>query len=236
MVRSRDGRVYQMGSTGALNAREPGCAWEGALVPTRVSAFPHWHGRVHGSLRSQRCCQFLGSREARVCHAPSESCSMAPFAEGADHAASIPQVDGNLFGLFVEEVACGMHHVVVAASRVQVCGLETSATAGPLMPQLFPSNNFLMRRVPLRTITEASERIKPCPAHHRSLILDALQANGHIPEDHRRIRILAWGRGSEGQLGTDTAGSMSAEGSLAQRIPQDYNHPQVLRLVAASRL
>ncbi len=56
VVRSRDGRVYQMGSTGALNAREPGCAWEGALVPTRVSVFPHRAmGRVNGSLGSQRC-------------------------------------------------------------------------------------------------------------------------------------------------------------------------------------
>ncbi len=162
-----------------------------------------------------------------MCHAASTSDKMVPFAEGAAHPAPVPQVDGNLFGLFVEEVACGMHHVVVAASRVQVRGLEAIPTAR--LPRLFYMNNVLMRRAPLSSAQEDASWIKPCPAHHHALTLDAPKANGHIPEDHRRIRILAWGRGSEGQLGTDTAGSMSAEGSLAQRIPQDYNHPQVLR-------
>ncbi|PNH11006.1 hypothetical protein TSOC_002191, partial [Tetrabaena socialis] len=33
---SRDGRVYQMGSTGAPKNGEKGCPWEGALSPTRV--------------------------------------------------------------------------------------------------------------------------------------------------------------------------------------------------------
>lgn len=89
-------------------------------------------------------------------------------------------MDGNLFGMFVEEVACGMHHVVVAASRVQ--------------------------------------------------------ANGFIPDDQRRVRLLTWGRGSEGQLGIDSGAggggitSMSGEGPLGGRMgpPQlDYSLPQV---------
>ena len=32
------------------------------------------------------------------------------------------QVDANLFGLFIEEIACGMHHVVGVASRISPNG------------------------------------------------------------------------------------------------------------------
>ncbi|KAG2441550.1 hypothetical protein HXX76_003171 [Chlamydomonas incerta] len=131
---SRDGRVYQMGGTGAGKSGEKSCPWEGALAPTRV--------------------------------------------------------DGNLFGMFVEEVACGMHHVVVVASRVQ--------------------------------------------------------ANGFIPDDQRRVRLLSWGRGSEGQLGIDSGAggggglaSMSGEGPLGGRMgpPQlDYSLPQVVTSVDGKRV
>ncbi|GFR46259.1 hypothetical protein Agub_g7811 [Astrephomene gubernaculifera] len=125
---SLDGRVYQMGSTGAPKSGEKSCAWEGALAPTRV--------------------------------------------------------DGNLFGMFVEEVACGMHHVVVVASKVQ--------------------------------------------------------ANGQIPEDQRRVRLLSWGRGAEGQLGLDGgSGSASGEGSLQQRVAVaqvDHSLPQIVTAVDGKRV
>ncbi|KAL6746526.1 hypothetical protein V8C86DRAFT_2939841 [Haematococcus lacustris] len=69
---TRDGSVYQMGSTGAYNPEEDKGprtpAWEGALVPM--------------------------------------------------------QVDGALLGLVVEEVAVGMHHVVVVASRLGLHGRQ----------------------------------------------------------------------------------------------------------------
>ncbi|KXZ53218.1 hypothetical protein GPECTOR_7g1111 [Gonium pectorale] len=121
---SADGRVYQMGATGASG--DKGCAWEGALTPTRV--------------------------------------------------------DGNLFGMFVEEVTCGMHHVVVIASKVQ--------------------------------------------------------ANGQIAEDQRRVRLLTWGRGTEGQLGVDKSESMSGDGPVASRLPPqvDYTLPQVVSAVDGKRV
>ncbi|GIL96509.1 hypothetical protein Vretimale_2308 [Volvox reticuliferus] len=112
---SADGRVYQMGSTGA-HTTDKNCTWEGAKVPTRV--------------------------------------------------------DGNLFGMFVEEVACGMRHVVAVASKVQ--------------------------------------------------------ANGQIPDDQRRIRLLAWGCGTEGQLGLWGNGA-STDASVAVRAsPTDHSLPQIV--------
>ncbi|EFJ40390.1 hypothetical protein VOLCADRAFT_99802 [Volvox carteri f. nagariensis] len=80
------------------------------------------------------------------------------------------QVDGNLFGMFVEEVACGMRHVVVVASKVQ--------------------------------------------------------ANGQIPDDQRRVRLLAWGCGAEGQLGL-WGMTTSSDAPVAVRTSQnDHSLPQ----------
>ena len=47
------------------------------------------------------------------------------------------------------------------------------------------------------------------------------------------MRLLTWGRGTEGQLGLDSSSTMSSSGEtpLAQRIPQvDYHLPQVGRM------
>ncbi|GLC74622.1 hypothetical protein PLESTF_001536100 [Pleodorina starrii] len=113
---SGDGRVYQMGKTGAHPSSDKNCMWEGALSPTRV--------------------------------------------------------DGNLFGMFVEEVACGVRHVVVVASRVQ--------------------------------------------------------ANGQIPDDQRRVRLLTWGCGAEGQLGL-WGMTTSTDAPVAVRAQQtDYHLPQIV--------
>ncbi len=50
--------------------------------------------------------------------------------------------------------------------------------------------------------------------HHVAAVASKLQANGRLPEDGRRRRLLMWGRGKQGQLGL--------EGT-----PRDCNLPQV---------
>jgi hypothetical protein len=51
-----------------------------------------------------------------------------------------------------------------------------------------------------------------CGMHHVAVVASKVQAHGRVPEDGRRTRLLAWGRGAQGQLGCDP--------------PKDYNLPQ----------
>ena len=37
--------------------------------------------------------------------------------------------------------------------------------------------------------------------HHVAVVASKVQANGSVPEDQRRVRLLTWGKGSAGQLG-----------------------------------
>ncbi|GAX81426.1 hypothetical protein CEUSTIGMA_g8856.t1 [Chlamydomonas eustigma] len=107
---NKDGKVYQMGGTGAYSPEDKQVPWEGCLLPAHV--------------------------------------------------------DGNLFGLFIEEIACGMHHVVGVASR-----------GSP---------------------------------------------NGKMSEDSRRTRLVVWGKGNMGQLGTETQ--------------KDHSSPQVVPALDGKRI
>lgn len=49
--------------------------------------------------------------------------------------------------------------------------------------------------------------------HHVVVVASKLSANGKLSEDTRRCRLMSWGKGAAGQLGTE--------------VPRDCNKPQV---------
>jgi hypothetical protein len=49
--------------------------------------------------------------------------------------------------------------------------------------------------------------------HHVAAVASKLHANGRLPEEGRRSRLLTWGKGAAGQLGNE--------------VSRDFNSPQV---------
>eukprot|EP00798_Chlamydomonas_sp_ICE-L_P011987 gene11987-15081_t len=102
------------------------------------------------------------------------------------------QVDGNLFGMFIEEVSCGMHHVAVVASKLGGNGKLPGET----------------RRCGLLTWGRGS---------HGQL---GISTKGNSPKDFnlpQRCGLLTWGRGFHGQLGISTKGNSPKDFNLPQK-------------------